>query len=432
MGVDLGVDLDAKVTQALNVEAQDRCPDDFQYWDNLDRPSVKKMRSLLKFLVGFDPVLPDDRIREFAQSYYASDPIAEAVITDLYKPGQAGKARDVLLQALEQGVESLPDAPPSLVTLFDELDSAPSWMDAEKVDHGARVFRRYGWFMFHFLGAITLEGYRESSVAKPLAFTGAYDGSTAYKRFLETCNFWNEVAQPGGLDKGGKGRTTAVRVRVMHVVVRRHLANHKLWDEKAWGVPISQADSMVTLAAGSVGLGLGLKKMGFRFDKKDIEALLHFWRYVGYLMGVQPRWYPESYEDGVRFFFTIFAKGVKGSGEDGTRLSQGYLKAFEPDKNAPLWKRFKQTLNYRYQVGMTQYFITPQTHKHYGLPEGGLWKWFPATNIPFVFALETARKNSRPLDDWLDKKVRQHSDRWLKQELGQYKPQYKPVDKLTR
>lgn len=432
MGIRMGSEVELDLTRDLTRDIAGKCPDDFRYWDNLHKPSVKNMRRLLKLVTGIDPTLPDERIREFAQSYYETDPIAEAVIDDIFKPGQAAKGRAMLSQALEEGVEAVTDAPDSLIALFKELERVPDWVDFEKVEYGARVFRRYGWFMFHFLGAITLEGYRESSVAKPLAFTGAYDGSTAYKRFLETCNFWNDVAQPGGLEKGGNGRTTAVRVRVMHVVVRRHLANHKLWDEDAWGVPISQADSMVTLAAGSVGLGLGLKKMGFRFDKTDVEALLHFWRYVGHLMGVQPRWYPESYEDGVRFFFTIFAKGTKGSGADGTQLSQGYLKAFKPDKNAPFLKRLKQAVNYRYQVGMTQYFLTPQTFKHYGLPDGGLWKWFPATNIPFVFALETARKNNNKLDDWLDEKVRNHSARWLKQEFGVHKPHYKPVEKLTR
>ena len=67
---------------------------------------------------------------------------------------------------------------------------------------GARAFRRYGTAVFRFAGAITLEGYAENSVAKPLALTGAYAGSSTRRRFLETVAFWIAVSEPGGLLRG--------------------------------------------------------------------------------------------------------------------------------------------------------------------------------------------------------------------------------------
>ena len=40
--------------------------------------------------------------------------------------------------------------------------------------------------------AATLLGYTESSIVKPLAFTGSYAGDTALNRFMETARFWIE------------------------------------------------------------------------------------------------------------------------------------------------------------------------------------------------------------------------------------------------
>ena len=170
---------------------------------------------------------------------------------------------------------------------------------ARAVEHGARVFRRYGTAMFRFAGAVTLEAYSESSVAKPLILTGAYAGGSTRHRFLETAAFWIAVSEPGGLAPGAPGRASALRVRIMHVFVRKRLLAHPEWNVDAWGVPISQGDALLTLMGGSFAPGIAMQAMGYRPSVRDIEAMMHFWRYVGHLMGVRPRWYPTVDEGGV-------------------------------------------------------------------------------------------------------------------------------------
>jgi len=75
---------------------------------------------------------------------------------------------------------------------------------------------------------------------------------------------------------------------MMHVFVRQRLLAHPEWDLDAWGVPISQADALLTLLGGSVAPGLALRAMGYRPSAEDIEDAMLFWRYVGHLMGVRP------------------------------------------------------------------------------------------------------------------------------------------------
>lgn len=407
-------------------------PAEFGYWDNINKPAMSRIRKLMKAILKIDPKMDESKVLEFARGYYDTDPLAEAVVAEVFDKQGMLKGLALVNQALDEGVDSLSNPPKTLVELIEQTEREPDWLDWDKVALGAKVFRRYGRQMYYYLGSITLEGYRESSVAKPLAFTGAYDGSSTYKRFLETCNFWFDVSQINGLKPGGQGRKTAVKVRLMHVLVRSRLMEHPKWDLEAWGKPISQSDSLVTLAAGSVGAGIGVKKMGWRFSKTDIEAMIHFWRYVGYLMGVQPRWYPENFEQAVQLSFTTLVKGVKKSGDDGVSLSRSYLKAFAPNAGDPTLQRIRDYLNYQTQVGLTRYFLTRATYNHYELPKNGLWQWLPLLQAPAYFTLDTIRKPIEPLDRWLDKKVQKSTRRWLDSQLGDAGAVYKPVEQFTR
>src|SRR5205807_1581387 len=78
-----------------------------------------------------------------------------------------------------------------------------------------------------------------------------------------------------------------MRVRVMHVFLRRRLLAHPAWELAAWGVPISQSDALITLMSSSLTPGLALHLMGYRTSIREIEAMMHYWRYIGYLLGVQ-------------------------------------------------------------------------------------------------------------------------------------------------
>jgi hypothetical protein len=101
-------------------------------------------------------------------------------------------------------------------------------------------------------------------------------------------DIWIDVSDPGGTRPGAPGRAAAMRVRVMHVFLRQRITRHPQWNLAAWGKPINQAEATITLLSGGFGAGLGMHKLGYRSTTADTEALMHFWRYVGHLMGVQP------------------------------------------------------------------------------------------------------------------------------------------------
>lgn len=419
----------------------DRIPGEFRYWEHLPSPRAQRLRAVLRALFGADPVPSDDVVRAFACSYFDADPVAEAFVDEVYLArGQAPQVRQVearalVDRALAHGVDSIADAPASLRRLFAELEVRPPWLDERRAALGARVFRRFGTHMHAFAGAITLHGYRESSVAKPLALTGAYTGESAHRRFLETAAFWVDVSAPDGLAPGARGRATALRVRLMHVFVRRRLLAHAAWDLDAWGVPISQGDALLTLMGGSFLPGYGLKVLGYRTSREEIEAMMHFWRWVGHLMGVQPRWYPETTLDALRLMFLAEVKGVGRSGEDGVRLARSYVDSYAPaprdarDAGRDAWrKRFEQWV----QLGYVATFVPPSSYAHFGLPRAGVARLHPLAQAPLVFARETLRRHVPALDAWLDARVRERTERWVHTRLGDRGAEYRAVERFTR
>jgi hypothetical protein len=412
--------------------ADDRVPGEFRYWDHLDRPTVRRVRAIARRVLGFDPAPPDDVVRMLAAMYYDADPACEAFVDEVYLKAGSAAGRAMLERALADGVDAVPDAPASLRELFADLDRDPDWVDWDRVERGARAFRRYGTAVFRFAGAITLEGYAENSVAKPLALTGAYTGASTRRRFLETAAFWIAVSEPGGLRPGAPGRGSALRVRVMHVFVRRKLLAHPAWDLAAWGVPISQADALLTLMGGSFAPGLAMHVLGYLPSRADIEAMMHFWRYVGHLMGVRPRWYPSTLRDAAQLSFVTFVKGARLSGDDGRNLCQSYASAFSPDPEAPLRERLAGELEHRIHLAYTRLFVTPRSHRAYGLPAAGAWILAPLAAAPVVAATELARRTIPGVDALVDRVARRRRARWFARHMAGRSAEYKPVEQFTR
>ena len=410
-----------------------KIPTEFRYWDRVDDPAYQRARKLWQRVFRFDPMPSDELVRSFAAAYYDADPVAETFVDEVYLGSYGPKAgRAMLDQALEHGVDSVPHAPESLRRLFEEFETAPEWLDLELVEKGAKVFRRWGTSVFSFATTSTLEMYSESSIAKPLSYAGGYAGEKAHKRQLETVRFWIDVSEPGGLDAGARGRQTAMRVRIMHVFIRRKLMQRPEWDYDAWGVPISVGDAALTLMGGSVVPGLALWSVGHQTTIREIEATLHFWRYVGHLLGVQPSWYPRDFQESVQLMFAAFAKRAFTAGPDGEELVESYLPAFEPKPGLGWRKRIRDEVNYRVQIGYTAFWLLPATYSKHRMPRRFPWVLHPVVQAPAMLVLETMRRLVPPLDAVADKVQRTRRERWYRNEVGDREADFSPVEEFRR
>ena len=94
----------------------DQIPTDFQaFLDKRSRRSGQCKRRGVKLFRKAGTLPSDEHILDFAHGYYDADPVAEAFVKDAYIDGNPSHGRAMLDQALEHGIESVPDAPASMV-----------------------------------------------------------------------------------------------------------------------------------------------------------------------------------------------------------------------------------------------------------------------------------------------------------------------------
>ncbi len=168
-----------------------RIPEAFAYFRLRDDPASLALKKKFERLAGTPLDISEELATSFGRAMNIGDPLADSYIDAAFaSPKGRGRARKDVEQALSGGIESVVDPSPELVALFDQIDTDPEWLDWDKVEHGAEVFRRYGKEMFPYLGIMSFPGFTLETITKPLApVTGAYTGG-----FRRSAGSWSEAA----------------------------------------------------------------------------------------------------------------------------------------------------------------------------------------------------------------------------------------------
>ncbi len=172
------------------------------------------------------------------------DPLADELVAWMKASrGEGWKKFDL---ALTQGIQAVPDAPAPLADFFAQVDRRPDWVEDDLLRVGCRAALATGPLLRYALGSGTLMvGYCSSSIARVLVMTGALNGRT-YMRLQETGKFGVDVYASGTVGRFSAGFASAVRVRVMHAMVRAGLSRDPRWKAAEWGLPINQSDMAAT------------------------------------------------------------------------------------------------------------------------------------------------------------------------------------------
>jgi hypothetical protein len=262
------------------------------------------------------------RLRAFAQ---AEDPRADAVVAWMRKQPR-GEGHKLFEQALAEGIDGLGSPPAELAAFFRDVEATPYWVDRDRLERGARAITRTGLLGLFPLGDMSLMGgYLASRATKSLVGTGAIE-HMATKRLVETATWWIEVTTPGSLKRGAKGYASALRVRLVHAHVRAAMNRRRDWDYEAWDRPINQVQTTGTLLLFSLVFVFGTQLLGVRYTERERADILHLWRYVGWLMGIDEKLLPANEDDAWRMLWLLaFTEFVPD--DDSKRLAKALLKS---------------------------------------------------------------------------------------------------------
>lgn len=334
----------------------------------------------LAWLIGDKTLAEPDEAqwRRLGRTLLQGDPLADGLVRWLHETGFS-TGRHLFEQALNQGIDTLDNPPPALRALFAQVDATPEWLDQKRLQRGLDASARSGQTGMRILRDLGLmAGYQASAINQTLVKTGALEKG-ASRRIAETTKWWMDCMTPGGLERSGEGFKTTLRVRVIHAQIRHQLLNRHDWDCARWGLPVNQLDMQATYLAFSVLFILGQRLMGTLVSSREAEDIMHLWRYIGWLMGVDPNLLSTSLKDG---YIALYQNLLSQATADETSQQLGRALMDEPlGRHYPHFGWLLARWDKQVHLSIVRWFVGRRGMKALGLPA---WTppWYPVIFAP--------------------------------------------------
>ncbi|MFC9898298.1 oxygenase MpaB family protein [Nocardia sp. NPDC127579] len=306
------------------------------------------------------------------------DPRMDELVEWMYSEGM-DSVRPMFDSALRDGIVSVPEAPEPLRQFFLHVETPPTWLDPARVHRGERVFRSGGADGLYIARDVSfLGGYLASGFNKTLLCTGALEKGPA-RRFAETLQWALDVSSDDGMARFGRGYRSTLHVRLIHAIVRRHVAALPNWRAAEWGLPINQTDMAATLVGALIAPFVGALAMGMVPRRSELEDAAHLARYTGWLMGVEEQRLPRGFRDGVRIVYHSLT-AITNPDETTPQLAV-------PMGDDPRGWHYPNMATLRGRLARSQHlsiatmFLGRSSMRELGLP-GNTLPWYPLLRIP--------------------------------------------------
>lgn len=153
------------------------------------------------------------------------------------------------------------------------------------------------------------------------------------RRLGETGTFILDIFEPGAFVTKHKAFLTCAKVRLIHSFSRYFILNYTSdWDE-VYDKPINQEDLIGTNLSFSLIVIRGWKKMGFNVTEDEVSLIMHYWKWVGRLMGIQEKYWPDNPKEAFTLEKLIHKRHLKST-DAGRQLIKaliGHYKSSFPD-----------------------------------------------------------------------------------------------------
>ncbi|MDO9236309.1 MAG: oxygenase MpaB family protein [Aquabacterium sp.] len=337
-----------------------------------DLPASRAMAAQLRLLIKANPEPSEQDWAVLGQALWRGDPQADHVARWMAAEGM-GSSWPLVEAALDKGLDAIPAGASALRDFIQLAETLPPWLDQAKLARGARVMQSTGQHgMMVLRDAGLMAGYQASAINQTLVMTGALQ-SGAQRRLAETTTWWLACTKKGGMARDGVGFKTTLRVRLIHAMVRAQVGKLPSWDAGALGVPINQVDMQATYLAFSVVQLLGLRMTGVLISAKESDAVMHLWRYIGWLMGVEADMLCDDEQAGR---VLLYRNLISQAPSDGSSVLLARALMDEPLlRQYPWGGRWRGRFNRARHLSLVRWFVGSSGMKNLGLPP--TWPWYP-------------------------------------------------------
>lgn len=353
-------------------------------------------------------------------AYFAADEpgarLAQAMRTRVGHPGRISRTQ--LATGLERGSQAIAGAAPALSDFVGMLEDTPAWVDWDRVARGQRAYLRFGQNAADVLLQLSLiGGYRFGGPTDLLAATGGLTGQRTLRRLAETQHWTMSLSIPDGLRPHGPAWRLTAQVRVMHAMVNGAVAPR--WDVARWGLPINQADLAATLGLFDATVLLGVRALGVPVSSQESADIMHLWKYVGWLLGVEDHFLTDSEAERhhINYHLLIAQAGIT---EAGPLLAQALVSA-HTQRHHPHLPALRARFERERLLSMLTVFLGRRSMHELGLPVRPPWAH------AYIAALNTWRYRTpagrRGLESW----AQRVQARARREHFGDHAPALSPL-----
>ena len=340
-------------------------------WEALLRP----LRPLFR---GRD--LPNAELTDaYGHALLRGDAPMDELIDWMQAEGMA-KARPLFQQALDEGIDTVVDAPQPLRKFFALIDAKPAWLDKQLMDKGAEAYAMLGGDAFYAArDFVLMGGYLSSSINEVLYRAGGLDRG-ANRRIAETAHWYFNMVEPGAMGRFGEGFKSTIHVRFVHALIRRRITNKPDWDVQADGIAVNQTDMVATWLGGSIGAFIGALLLGrLTVSYADIKAAMHLFKYSHWLMGVEEEFLTDDPKEAAyRLANLVWVQ----PGPTEVCLQMANALAEQPMQiEYPRFENLRRRWKRHTHLSRNRYFLRKKSMQRLGLPTS-VWPWFPVLTTP--------------------------------------------------
>lgn len=322
--------------------------------------------------------------------------------------------RAILGTALQHGPDALIPPPPVLAEFLAAVSRDPDWLDRDLLDRGARVYHRFGRNAADVLLQLALVGgYRFGGPTDLLVATGGLTGGMTRRRLGETQKWAATLSRRDALRPYGEAWRLTLHVRVMHALVNDTFSRDGRWQVERWGLPINQTDQAATLGLFDGVALIGVRALGVPVSVEDSRAVMHLWRYVGWLLGVDDDFLVESEQQRHRLNYHVLLAQADLT-DAGPQLAQAVVD-LQPHLFTGRLARWRGRYERERVLSMLTVFLGGTSMKELGLPRRPPWAVASAVTrntVRYRILGRTARGRDR-LDRWGDRVIEETMRRYF-------------------
>ena len=269
-----------------------------------------------------------------------TDPLADAVVLFLAgHPHWCGVINSWKKLPTESDTRSMPEA---LATYFSYYQAVPDFANPKKLLSAQEFFGREAKLYLSLLGFYALPYcYAIADGAQVLVRSRRITTEVGI-RLSETALFVLDVFEPGMFLGRSDQMMTIAKVRLIHAFSRYFIGKSGEDWNSDWGLPVNQEDMLGTNLAFSLMVLRGMAKL-YRYPGKAVlEDLLHYWKLVGYYLGLDIEYCPDTAKEAVELERLIRKRHLRSS-EAGRTLMKALIDYYQnslPGRNADGIKGF--------------------------------------------------------------------------------------------